>query len=412
MDQEDSANQALSPGLSKTRAVFKRLARDKSTATGIATVLAASLIFLAAFANIGSAKGNAPQGKRLSDPVADQEKWGWYDHSGGNAPSIQPAVVAPHGGWQFVPGAPAIPLVYRGTSVSRDRALDCLSMAAWYEAGNDTAGQKAVMQVILNRLRHPAFPKSVCGVVFQGAQLSTGCQFTFTCDGSRARRKPSAKALDAARRIAELALKGAIDSTVGAATHYHADFVQPWWSHRLNPVSKVGAHIFYSWKGAFGNLPKRDPGAMVEPEIPVFDPSRLAELKADALPASAVPLSASATGEAVLAAAVVPTAPAVKAPRFMTVGAGEANGRWAVQAMRRCSTVKDCVVLAFPGESEAARYSPEGLSRSVRPMFLFVRDEASGMEIALWDCDRVQRPDQAQCMPANGPALDRLMRPR
>ncbi|MGJ3626051.1 cell wall hydrolase [Sphingomonas sp. MMS24-JH45] len=85
------------------------------------------------------------------------------------------------------------------------------------------------MQVVLNRLRHPAFPKTVCGVVFQGAERSTGCQFTFTCDGALA-RQPSPLAWDRARKVAAAALAGAVYRPVGYATHYHTDWVVPYWS--------------------------------------------------------------------------------------------------------------------------------------------------------------------------------------
>jgi hypothetical protein len=87
------------------------------------------------------------------------------------------------------------PLQFLGPTGDRDRAIDCLAVAAWYEAGNDFDGQRSVIQVVLNRVAHPGFPKSVCGVVFQGSQRATGCQFTFTCDGSMARRHPSPAAM-------------------------------------------------------------------------------------------------------------------------------------------------------------------------------------------------------------------------
>ena len=100
----------------------------------------------------------------------------------------------------------------------------------------------AVAQVVLNRLHHPSFPKTVCGIVFQGSQRRTGCQFTFTCDGSMARRRPVA--WDNALRIARLALDGQLVSAVGDATHYHAFYVSPLWSAQLTRVGRIGAHIF------------------------------------------------------------------------------------------------------------------------------------------------------------------------
>ena len=78
--------------------------------------------------------------------------------------------------------------MFSGNAADRARARDCLALAAMAEAGYGDADQRAVMQVILNRTRHPGFANTVCGVVYQGSNRKTGCQFSFTCDGSLARR--------------------------------------------------------------------------------------------------------------------------------------------------------------------------------------------------------------------------------
>ena len=96
------------------------------------------------------------------------------------------------------------------TPADRLRAVECLTAAVYYEAAvESTAGQQAVAQVVLNRVRHPAYPRTVCGVVFQGQERATGCQFTFTCDGAL-RRTPSAAGWARARRVAEEALAGKV----------------------------------------------------------------------------------------------------------------------------------------------------------------------------------------------------------
>ena len=137
-------------------------------------------------------------------------------------------------------------------AVSQARALDCLTSAIYYEAGQEsTEGQRAVAQVVLNRVRHPAFPSSVCGVVYQGSTRQTGCQFTFTCDGSMA-RAPMADAWSRARKVAAAALAGSVDATVGNATHYHAYYVVPYWASSLAKTAVVGAHLFYRWSGGWG----------------------------------------------------------------------------------------------------------------------------------------------------------------
>jgi spore germination cell wall hydrolase CwlJ-like protein len=151
------------------------------------------------------------------------------------------------------PNPAARPFVLAGADkAARARALECLTSAVYYEAGSESSeGEKAVAQVVLNRVRHPAFPSSVCDVVYQGSTRATGCQFTFTCDGSLARR-PSIDGWARARKIAQAALAGAVYAPAGYATHYHADYVVPYWASSLAKNTVVGAHIFYRWAGGWG----------------------------------------------------------------------------------------------------------------------------------------------------------------
>lgn len=133
----------------------------------------------------------------------------------------------------------------------QESALQCMTQAIYYEAGFEPLdGRRAVAQVVLNRLRHPAFPKTVCGVVYEGSDRRV-CQFSFTCDGSLA-RTPAAAAWREARAVAKAALAGAVDPAVGTATHYHTDWVSPYWAPRLTKLVQVGAHIFYRWPGSWG----------------------------------------------------------------------------------------------------------------------------------------------------------------
>ena len=145
----------------------------------------------------------------------------------------------------------ARPFVFKGSEADHAQALQCLSTAVLYEAGDDTVGQSAVAQVVLNRVRHAAFPATVCGVVYQGSERATGCQFTFTCDGALRRQMPEA-AWRRARAVAERALAGGVDGAVGLATHYHTDWVYPYWSPELNKLARVGTHLFFGWKGGWG----------------------------------------------------------------------------------------------------------------------------------------------------------------
>lgn len=176
---------------------------------------------------------------------------------------------------------------------SYHRALDCLTAAVYYEAASETAaGQAAVAQVVINRSRHPAFPRTICGVVFEGSQRTTGCQFTFTCDGAIA-RVPSREGWTRARAVATAALNGFVATGVGLATHYHTDWVAPYWAPRLTKLVQIGTHIFYRWKGGWG-LPEAFSGAYAPPEPVIAKMSALATpieiLQADALHAPIGPL--------------------------------------------------------------------------------------------------------------------------
>ncbi|MBN8501717.1 MAG: cell wall hydrolase [Sphingomonadales bacterium] len=138
------------------------------------------------------------------------------------------------------------------SGIDRTRALDCLTAAIYYEAASEPdQGQRAVAQVVLNRVAHPAYPNTVCGVVYQGSERVTGCQFSFTCDGALARR-PSAFFWDRARRTAMAALSGYVEPSVGLATHYHTIQIHPYWAPSLNFITTIGAHRFYSFKGKAG----------------------------------------------------------------------------------------------------------------------------------------------------------------
>lgn len=182
----------------------------------------------------------------------------------------------------------ARPFVMRAGSSDHLRALKCLTDAIYYEAANEPdAGQRAVAQVILNRMRHPTYPNSVCGVIYQGSERRTGCQFSYACDGSMA-RIPARPAWLRAQRVAAQALAGSVYAPVGMATHYHATYVYPYWAPSLNFVGTIGAHRFYSWKGSAGRLsafyrghagyepfPGPKPRAWTPDTTPVLDPIQL-----------------------------------------------------------------------------------------------------------------------------------------
>lgn len=334
------------------------------------------------------------------------------------APSTAPAPAASAMSWSaaarpasipavhvFAPGR-ASPFFYKGSGNDRERALDCLAAASWYEAGNDAEGQRSVIQVVLNRVRHPSFPNSVCGVVFQGSERATGCQFTFTCDGSMQRRAPSTREWNLARNLAQEALDGAVDGAVGQATHYHANYVAPWWSSALQQVSQIGAHIFYRWPGGRGRLAGKpswgaEPDALASARPDQPHSPRGGDERAALAPAAATPSPTIGTLQ-----------PENSRAHLITVDPRSASGRWAIEALDACTGQVSCTVIAYGDTAGRDRNANLEANRMDRPLFLFVRDAASGMEVPLWDCDRIVRSQASQCLPGDREALSRLMRDR
>jgi spore germination cell wall hydrolase CwlJ-like protein len=223
----------------------------------------------------------------------------------------------------FETGAAARPFVLKAGTLDHARALKCLTDAIYYEAANEPdAGQRAVAQVILNRMRHPTYPNTVCGVIYQGSERATGCQFSYSCDGSMA-RVPARPTWLRAQRVAIQALAGSVYAPVGMATHYHATYVYPYWAPSLNFIGTIGAHRFYSWKGSAGRpsaffrghagrepFPGPKPRAWTPTLTPLLDPIQLqkqyerefaaARMKAEAeaIAAARAGIANSATGAA------------------------------------------------------------------------------------------------------------------
>jgi hypothetical protein len=180
-----------------------------------------------------------------------------------------------------------------GLAVHQKSEIDCLAEAVYYEARSEGAtGQMAVAEVVLNRVRNPHFPKTVCGVVFQGQYRNTGCQFTFTCDGSR-RQAPRGPAWDRARAVALHVAMGLNKPLTNKATHYHTDYVNPYWSAGLVETAEIGTHIFYrfpktqqEWSKARIALAAQERTS--EPAPQLLTVSAPAETDADRLAAAAL----------------------------------------------------------------------------------------------------------------------------
>ncbi len=128
----------------------------------------------------------------------------------------------------------------------RTRELRCMATAIYFEARDEPAkGQIAVGQVIMNRIRSPFYPKTICGVVYQGERNRHGCQFSFTCTGRRLAVNEKEEWATAVR-LAKQVIAGEVwIEEVGAATHYHATYVAPAWRHELIKMCQIGGHVFY-----------------------------------------------------------------------------------------------------------------------------------------------------------------------
>jgi hypothetical protein len=134
-----------------------------------------------------------------------------------------------------------------GQRAQRLSEANCLARAVYFEARSESElGQLAVAQVVLNRVKNPDYPKSICDVVYQGASRMNSCQFSFACDGASDNPRPG-DAWNQAQRVANRALAGdGRVQVISTATNYHADYVKPRWSDSLNRLIKIGRHIFYT----------------------------------------------------------------------------------------------------------------------------------------------------------------------
>ncbi len=141
------------------------------------------------------------------------------------------------------PAAPKSPLV--GT-VTSEREMKCLAEAVYFESRSEPErGQAGVAQVVLNRVRSGVYPASVCGVVYQNRHRYLACQFTFACEGKALRTDESGPWATAQRIARDVAEGRTYLPGVGNATHYHANYVRPWWARYMDKREKVGKHIFY-----------------------------------------------------------------------------------------------------------------------------------------------------------------------
>ncbi len=307
------------------------------------------------------------------------------------------------------PNPAARPFRFAGGPEDLARATDCMAAGILYEAGDDTLGERAVAQVVLNRLRHPAFPKTVCGVVFEGQDRSTGCQFSFSCDGALKRWHPTDDAWRRAREVAAAALGGAVFAKVGYATHYHTDWVVPYWQSSLDKITAVNTHLFFRWSGWWGTPPAfgRHPET-VEPVI-----AQLADLSDAHKTGAALAETNAALAEASIAmgfaedvavadgidgAAATQPLPTDPNTVFVTLPRGQAPNILPKLAAQACGDRAFCRYMAWSDRTKTATAVPLSADQTATLSFSYLRDRAGGYEKSLWNCRQFKRADPTQCM--------------
>lgn len=293
------------------------------------------------------------------------------------------------------PNPAARPFRLGGGAADRARAVDCMAAAMLYEAGDDPVGQRAVGQVVINRVRHPAFPKSICGVVFQGQERSTGCQFTFTCDGAIT-RPPNPDAWKRAEDVATWALTGGVFGPVGHSTHYHTDWVVPYWSASLDKVAEVHTHLFFRWTGWWGTPPAfRRAVSDAEPVI-----AKLAALSPAHALAGALDEAAGLTAEAnaVIAAGEAGAVSVDPNTFLVTLDRKVTPELLPAFAKRACGEREYCRVMGWNEKRLTPAQLPLDPNQVAGMAFSYLRDRAKGFDKPLWNCVLFPRADKRECM--------------
>lgn len=173
------------------------------------------------------------------DSPADALKFEPALATGGKTPSPQSIA--------YTPSPDGLNFKSKGESEAEfeERERRCLATAIYFEArGEPVRGQIAVGQVILNRVRSPQFPQTICGVVYQG-QMHPGCQFSFACDGHTDMPRDDAQWALAQQLSRQITSGEVWLPEVGYSTYYHANYVRPAWVDAMNKIDSIGRHIFY-----------------------------------------------------------------------------------------------------------------------------------------------------------------------
>lgn len=403
-----TAPKPLRPASAASRG-HKRAARR--TAGGAAALIAFALA-------TASVEPPRPANARIAETIASARPWtpAAARGTGQLSDAFTPAAYIARVVNAQVPLAPgrltvARPFYLSGSGPDWSRAVDCLAAAAYYEAGSGALDQRAVVQVVLNRLRHAAFPKSVCGVVFEGSTRSTGCQFTFTCDGAMRRRQPSMAAWTLARQTASEMLAGRIEPAVGQATHYHTDWVMPAWNREMDKLAVIKTHLFFAWRGSRGDAsaflrPYRGP----EPRISALS----------ALSAGHATMGDSMTGNAVIETAYITPLETPPSPATGLVSTGERlpaksarpdpdvflevlpprlhPDSFVTLARSRCAGLTACRFLGWSDPARAAVRLPMAGQAADAISFTFVRHAGARADQVKWNCQEFPQAKAGHCL--------------
>jgi hypothetical protein len=241
-------------------------------------------------------------------------------------------------------------------------------------------------------MRHPAFPATICGVVFQGQERRTGCQFTFTCDGALLRR-PSPEVWEDTRKRAAEMLNGAVFKTVGHSTHYHTDWVVPYWSSSLDKVVAINTHLFFRWTGWWGT-----PGAFrgrhagpepVVPRIAFLSEAHRTGAEAEALTADAIDIAA---------LGLQPILQDDAGTFVMLFDKQFSPNDFPALARSVCADRPFCKLFAWTDRARLPRALPLTDVQTGTTSFTYLRNKAGNFERALWNCAELKRPNPAECM--------------
>ncbi|KQT54737.1 hypothetical protein ASG43_04015 [Aureimonas sp. Leaf454] len=198
-------------------------------------------------ASLAPADGVSALGYAPAEPAANPAAalFGRILGTQGNGTGFVPPLGKGDHAWAATPLPPS---AYSG------KEQTCLATGIYFEArGESEEGQAAVAQVILNRVRNPTYPKTICGVVYQNKSWRNRCQFSFACDAYKDRIL-NKRAYARAKDVADKVTRGEIWlADVGSSTHYHATYVAPRWAKAMQKVDKIGRHIFYRTYGGGWN---------------------------------------------------------------------------------------------------------------------------------------------------------------